>query len=60
MFNPTVVMTGLSGEKLIHFYSALSVHPAKNEVIAANESFWQLFRIIVSYPHIMDKVQLLI
>lgn len=52
-------MTGLFGEKHV-FISvlllfSLSIHPAKNQVISANESFWQLFRVIVSHPHIMDK-----
>jgi len=52
-------MTGLFGEKQL-FISvlllfSLSIHPAKNQVISANESFWQLFRVIVSHPHIMDK-----
>lgn len=52
-------MTGLFGEKhivisvLILF--SLSIHPTKKQVISANESCWQLFRVIVSHRHIMVK-----
>lgn len=59
MFSPTVDMTGLFGEKhilnSILLLFSLSIHPAKNQVSSANESFWQLFGVIVSHPHIMDK-----
>lgn len=59
MFSPTVDMTGLFGKKhkliSVLLLFSLSTHPAKNGMMSANESFWQLFRVIVSHPHIMDK-----
>lgn len=59
MFSPTVGMTGLSGEKHVFFsvvlLFSLFIHPAKDQATAANASFWQLLRLIVSHPHIIDK-----
>lgn len=51
MFSPTVAMTGLSGEKHLFFpvllLFPLSIHPAKDQVTAANAFFWQQFRVIM-------------
>lgn len=59
MFSPTVDMTGPFGEKHILIsvvlLFSLSVHPAKNQVTSAAESSWQLFRVILSHPHVIDK-----
>lgn len=54
MFSPTVGMTGLSGEKHVFFpvllLFSLSIHPAKDQVTAANAFFWKLFRVMMCLP----------